>query len=89
MQPAGWDIHRFDMKTAFLRGTENSNRILGPEPPEDMRSKMKFKSGEIVEQWNHDPKGSFTSAVGKCTDQMHGFLRFEGVYGKRQLQSAR
>ena len=44
----GWDIGSFDIKTAFLRGTENSDRILGLEPPEEMRNKMKLKSQEVV-----------------------------------------
>ena len=44
----GWDIHSFDIKTAFLRGTEQSNRILGLEPPAEMRTQMKLKPGEIV-----------------------------------------
>ena len=44
----GWDIHSFDIKTAFLRGTENSSRILGLEPPEEMRNKMKLQPQEIV-----------------------------------------
>jgi len=44
----GWDIHSFDIKTAFLRGTEQSSRILGLEPPAEMRMQMKLKPGEIV-----------------------------------------
>ena len=37
----GYDICSFDIKTAFLRGTEQSKRILGIEPPEELRVKMK------------------------------------------------
>ena len=45
----GWDIHSFDIKTAFLRGTEQNTRTLGMEPPEEMRTKMRLKSNEIVQ----------------------------------------
>jgi len=39
-----WAIHSFDIKTAFLRGTEDSSRVLGMEPPPDMKEKMTLKS---------------------------------------------
>ena len=45
----GWDIHSFDIKTAFLRGTEQQSRLLGMEPPEEMRAKMRLKQNEIVQ----------------------------------------
>eukprot|EP00435_Cladocopium_sp_Y103_P001498 s4960_g1.t1 len=45
----GWDIHSFDIKTAFLRGTEKNARKLGLEPPEEMRTKMRLKPDEIVQ----------------------------------------
>ena len=35
-------------KTAFLRGNEVSDRILGLEPPEELRQKMKWSPQEIV-----------------------------------------
>ena len=44
----GWDIHSFDIKTAFLRGTECSDRVLGMEPPAEMRTKLKLRQDEIV-----------------------------------------
>ena len=44
----GWDIHSFDIKTAFLRGTECSDRVLGMEPPVEMRTKLKLRQDEIV-----------------------------------------
>ena len=43
-----WDIHSFDIKTAFLRGTEESSRVLGMEPPPEMREKLRLKQNEIV-----------------------------------------
>lgn len=43
-----WEIESFDIKTAFLRGNEVSDRILGMEPPEELRTKMKLKPQEIV-----------------------------------------
>ena len=45
----GWDIHSFDIKTAFLRGTERNPRLLGMEPPEEMRRKMNLKPEEVVQ----------------------------------------
>ena len=38
----------FDIRTAFLRGSERNQRLLGMEPPEEMRQKMKLKPDEIV-----------------------------------------
>ena len=43
-----WDIESFDIKTAFLRGEENSDRILGLEPPNELREKMKLAPNEIL-----------------------------------------
>ena len=45
----GYEIGSFDIKTAFLRGTENSQRILGIEPPEKLREKMNLKPNEIAQ----------------------------------------
>ena len=45
-----WEIGSFDIKTAFLRGsTENQERKLAIEPPEEMRNRMNLKSGEIAQ----------------------------------------
>ena len=38
-----WEIESFDIRTAFLRGTETTSRTLGREPPNEMREKMKLK----------------------------------------------
>ena len=43
-----WIIRSFDIKTAFLRGSRRDNRVLGLEPPAEMRSKLQLES-EIVE----------------------------------------
>ena len=43
-----WDIESFDIKTAFLRGEENSDRILGLEPPAELRDKLKLAPNEIL-----------------------------------------
>ena len=45
----GWDIESFDIKTAFLRGTEVSERTLGIEPPEELRERMKMKPNEVLQ----------------------------------------
>eukprot|EP00435_Cladocopium_sp_Y103_P035593 s1200_g9.t1 len=44
-----WDIQSFDIKTAFLRGSEQGNRTLGLEPPEEMRLRLKLRQNEIVQ----------------------------------------
>ena len=44
-----WDIESFDIKTAFLRGSENGQRVLGIEPTSELREKMKLKPQEILQ----------------------------------------
>ena len=44
-----WTIQSFDVKTAFLRGSHCDPRMLGVEPPPEMRSQMKMKSTEVCE----------------------------------------
>jgi hypothetical protein len=44
-----WIIRSFDIKTAFLRGSRRDNRVLGLEPPAEMRSKLQLEESEIVE----------------------------------------
>ena len=42
-------ITSFDIQTAFLRGSRQDGRILGMEPPEEMRSQMNLKPWECCE----------------------------------------
>jgi hypothetical protein len=44
-----WDIQSFDIQTAFLRGCEQGQRVLGMEPPEEMRQRLKLKQNEVVQ----------------------------------------
>ena len=44
----GWDIESFDIKTAFLRGQAQDDRILGIEPTSELRDKMKLKENEVL-----------------------------------------
>lgn len=44
-----WTIQSFDVKTAFLRGSRRDPRVLGVEPPPEMRDHMKLKSHEVCE----------------------------------------
>ena len=44
-----WDIQSFDVQTAFLRGREQNGRLLGMEPPEEMRQRLRLKQNEIVQ----------------------------------------
>ena len=45
---AKWDIQSFHVQTAFLRISEQSGRILGMEPPEEMRQKHKLRQDAAV-----------------------------------------
>lgn len=44
-----WKIGSFDIKTAFLRGSRRDNRMLGMDPPAEMRERLKLKQSEICE----------------------------------------
>jgi len=44
-----WTVRSFDIRTAFLRGSRQDSRILGIEPPEELRIKMNLKSDEVCE----------------------------------------
>ena len=44
-----WTIGSFDVKTAFLRGQEQSDRVLGVEPPVELREKLHLKSNEVLQ----------------------------------------
>ncbi len=44
-----WQIRSFDVQTAFLRGSRTDGRILGMEPPPEMRYMMKLKPWECCE----------------------------------------
>jgi hypothetical protein len=44
-----WVIQSFDVKTAFLRGSRRDNRILGVEPPPELRAKLNMKETETCE----------------------------------------
>ena len=42
-------IRSFDIQTAFLRGSRQDGRILGMEPPEEMRNRMNLQPWECCE----------------------------------------
>ena len=42
-------IRSFDIKTAFLRGSRRDNRILGVDPPPELRDRLQLKDEEICE----------------------------------------
>ena len=44
-----WDIESFDIKTAFLRGSEQGDRTLGIEPPSELRERLKLKPSEVLQ----------------------------------------
>ena len=44
-----WKIRSFDIKTAFLRGSRRDNRILGVDPPPEMRTRLHLKEEETCE----------------------------------------
>ena len=43
-------LKSFDIQTAFLRGSRQDGRILGMEPPKEMRMAMDFKPWECCER---------------------------------------
>jgi hypothetical protein len=44
-----WSVRSFDIRTAFLRGSRQDGRILGMEPPPELRLKMKLQDSEACE----------------------------------------
>eukprot|EP00435_Cladocopium_sp_Y103_P039315 s274_g10.t1 len=44
-----WSARSFDIRTAFLRGSRQDDRILGVEPPIELRAKMQLRSNEVCE----------------------------------------
>ena len=44
-----WTARSFDIRTAFLRGSRQDSRILGVEPPAELRAKMKLQENEVCE----------------------------------------
>ena len=46
---AKWKIRSFDIQTAFLRGSRQDGRILGMEPPKEMKSLMRLQPWECCE----------------------------------------
>ena len=44
-----WTARSFDIRTAFLRGSRQDSRILGMEPPQELRVKMKLQDNEVCE----------------------------------------
>ena len=44
-----WDVMSFDVRTAFLRGRAQESRILGLEPPEELRQRMNLKPDECCQ----------------------------------------
>ena len=44
-----WSVRSFDIRTAFLRGSRQDDRILGIEPPAELRTKMNLKPNEVCE----------------------------------------
>ena len=44
-----WKIGSFDVKTAFLRGKADTDRLLGLEPPPEMRQKLGLAENEICQ----------------------------------------
>ena len=44
-----WKIQSFDVKTAFLRGSRRDDRVLGVEPPVELREKLQMNNNETCE----------------------------------------
>ena len=44
-----WTVRSFDIRTAFLRGSRQDSRVLGIEPPNELRVKMGLQNDEVCE----------------------------------------
>ena len=44
-----WQIQSFDIQTAFLRGSKRDDRVLGVEPPIELRKKMGLTDDQVCE----------------------------------------
>ena len=75
----GWNIESFDIKTAFLRGTEVSSRVLGIEPPQELRDRMKLKPNEVLQL--------LKGAYGRVDAPFLWFTELKKGSGKSRLQS--
>ena len=66
-----WRIRSFDIQTAFLRGRRQDGRILGMDPPEEMRAHMKLKPWECCEL--------LKSAYGLCNAPLLWYEELKGA----------
>ena len=44
-----WEVRSFDVSTAFLRGSHQDSRVLGVEPPPELRQRLNPKDDETLE----------------------------------------
>ena len=44
-----WQVRSFDIRTAFLRGSRQDGRVLGIEPPDEMRELMGLENQHVCE----------------------------------------
>jgi len=68
---AKWRIRSFDVQTAFLRGSRTDGRILGMEPPLEMRAQMKLQPWECCEL--------LKSAYGLCNAPLLWYEELKGA----------
>ena len=68
---AKWRIRSFDVQTAFLRGSRSDGRILGMEPPVEMRHQMKLQPWECCEL--------LKSAYGLCNAPLLWYEELKGA----------
>eukprot|EP00435_Cladocopium_sp_Y103_P019613 s385_g4.t1 len=68
---ARWRIKSFDIQTAFLRGRRQDGRILGMDPPEEMRTHMQLKPWECCEL--------LKSAYGLCNAPLLWYEELKGA----------
>ena len=43
-----WEVRSFDISTAFLRGSRQDSRVLGVEPPPELRQRLNLKDDETL-----------------------------------------
>ena len=73
-----WRIRSFDVQTAFLRGSRSDGRVLGMEPPVEMRSQVKLQPWERCKL--------LKSAYGLCNAPLLWYEELKGALLNLEFQ---
>ena len=69
-----WAVRSFDIRTAFLRGSRQDSRILGVEPPPELRLKMALKDDEVCELCRVPTDSLMHHSYGTVNSKMHSLV---------------